>query len=941
MYGSRVSVKIRVGDRELDMQALALPNVVEGSDVLLGMDAIQFLGGVSVNANGKVHFGGCGGPKGDYRAGDDDASCHGTRPERTSDRQEVSLGALRSDQAEIVIDDVDFTAVFDGNEWSVRWKWKNSNPTLTNHRANYHVKPDLEPRFNEALDQWVAKGWLQAVENSEGTVEDEGGIVPLMAVHQPQKNKVRPVLDYRELNEYVESHTADSSVCEETLRSWRQKGEKLHLLDLKDAYLQIRVNPSLWKYQQVLHRGKRYYLTRLGFGLSCAPRIMSSIVRKVLSLDEKIAASTSHYIDDILIDSAQVSVESVAAHLLCYGLTTKEPESIENARVLGLQVFRPQPPDQLEWKRGNAFEPTVTDRQLTRRELFAVCGKLVGHFPVANWLRVACSYIKRMSGGKSWQDPIGANAQEMLEDLLERVRVADPVRGKWSPGPSSTWKEVNIWCDASSVALGAVLEIDGAVVEDAAWLRGKRDCEHINVAELESAIKGLNLALKWGVTVAKIITDSATVAGWVTSVLEQSHRVKTKGISEMLVRRRLGMIGKLALEYGIQLSIELVPSARNLSDQLTRVPQRWLQRARTALAAGADVRRAGQRAIDMVRLSHEQHHMGVDRTIDVCEAQTGQKISRSLAKQVVSQCEVCRSIDPASVRWERGSLEVSDNWVRLAIDVTHVANQLWLSVVDSGPSRFAIWRRLERESAACVAKTLGEIFNERGPPDEILTDNAASFRSAEVKNLCDSWGIETVFRAAHRPSGNGIAERNHRTIKRIVARSKVSVSRALFWYNATAKTRAGRSPAEVLGGAKWRFPPISNAHRSETSRIPEAGGPPPHHAFLPPSETSDTGSEDGTSGEESDDEDQDEETSEHRTDHGMAVGDQVFARPPGARCNTPWHRGEVTRICSPQTVEVDGTPRHVADLRLAPGFGSAYRQRLRRTNVNPAAYCDP
>ena len=82
MYGSRVSVKIQVGDRELDMQALALPNVVEGSDVLLGMDAIQFLGGVSVNANGKVHFGGQGGPKGNYCSGVDVASCLGARPER-------------------------------------------------------------------------------------------------------------------------------------------------------------------------------------------------------------------------------------------------------------------------------------------------------------------------------------------------------------------------------------------------------------------------------------------------------------------------------------------------------------------------------------------------------------------------------------------------------------------------------------------------------------------------------------------------------------------------------------------------------------------------------------------------------------------------------------------------------------------------------------------
>ena len=35
------------------------------------------------------------------------------------------------------------------------------------------------------------------------------------------------------------------------------------------------------------------------------------------------------------------------------------------------------------------------------------------------------------------------------------------------------------------------------MVEDCAWLR--KDSAHTNVAELEAAIKGLNLALKWRV----------------------------------------------------------------------------------------------------------------------------------------------------------------------------------------------------------------------------------------------------------------------------------------------------------------------------------------------------------------------------------------------------------------------------------------------------------
>ena len=48
-------------------------------------------------------------------------------------------------------------------------------------------------------------------------------------------------------------------------------------------------------------------------------------------------------------------------------------------------------------------------------------------------------------------------------------------------------------------------------------------------------------------------------------------------------------------------------------------------------------------------------------------------------------------------------------------------------------------------------------------------------------------------------------------------------------------------------------------------------------------------------------------------------GDQVWVRPPNARCDQRSAKGTVTRIVSEQTVEVDGTPRHVKHLRRRDG----------------------
>ena len=81
-----------------------------------------------------------------------------------------------------------------------------------------------------------------------------------------------------------------------------------------------------------------------------------------------------------------------------------------------------------------------------------------------------------------------------MKEVLEEVEKENPVRRRWEV--SKTEKGV-VWCNASSIATGVVLEVGGVVVEDAAWLRKKDDAGHINVAELDAVLKGINLALKW------------------------------------------------------------------------------------------------------------------------------------------------------------------------------------------------------------------------------------------------------------------------------------------------------------------------------------------------------------------------------------------------------------------------------------------------------------
>ena len=129
------------------------------------------------------------------------------------------------------------------------------------------------------------------------------------------------------------------------------------------------------------------------------------------------------------------------------------------------------------------------------------------------------------------------------------------------------------------------------------------------------------------------------------------------------------------------------------------------------------------------------------------------------------ECQRCQSINPAPVCHEGGELSVGRNWELLAIAVTLYKNRLFLSVVDCGPGRFAIWREMYNETAGIIVKNLEQILFERGPVHEMLMDNATAFKSKLLREFLNKCNVSPYYRAAYRASGNGIVERHHRTIK--------------------------------------------------------------------------------------------------------------------------------------------------------------------------------
>ena len=425
------------------------------------------------------------------------------------------------------------------------------------------------------------------------------------------------------------------------------------MVDLRRAYLQIRVHESLWSFQTVIFRGQRYCLTRLGFGLNVAPGVMKSVFTAVLTQDETVDRATSSYLDDIFVNEDVVSDQCVENHLLRYGLDCKPTERVaDGARVLGLDVWGER--GELRWKRNNAFAE-VPD-MLTRRSVFSFCGKLIGHLPVCGWLRVATAFMKRKanSSTSTWDEEIyDESLRAKIEDTVRRVKQNDPAKGRWDV----VGEEATVWVDASSFALGIVIEVDGHVVEDASCLRTEDSSSHINMAELDAVIKWVNAAIAWKLKTLHVRTDSLTVYHWILNALSGYVRLKTKASSEMLIRRCVDTIKALVDEYGITLDIELVRSECNRADVLTRVSQKWVgkpngcEKPIVAVCGGAIESLSDER---IARIHEETGHHGVKVTLYFLR-KLSPAVPRKDVRRVVKACQVCQSIDPAPVKWARRS----------------------------------------------------------------------------------------------------------------------------------------------------------------------------------------------------------------------------------------------------------------------------------------------
>ena len=219
-------------------------------------------------------------------------------------------------------------------------------------------------------------------------------------------------------------------------------------------------------------------------------------------------------------------------------------------------------------------------------------------------------------------------------------------------------------------------------------------------------IKGVNAALAWKLKKLHV----RTVYYWIVNVLSGKVCLKTNAFSEMLIRKRVDTINAVVDAYGLALDIELGRSESNLADALTRESQKWLgkpngcEKPISAVCGGSIESLSDER---IARIHEESGHHDIKRKV-YFSRKLSPAVTRKDVRMVVKACQLCQSFDPAPVKWIRGSSML----MRSDTDVIHVNGCHYLTLIDFGPTRIAIWRRLQRQDTDRIIRHLKVVFFE-------------------------------------------------------------------------------------------------------------------------------------------------------------------------------------------------------------------------------------
>ena len=178
-----------------------------------------------------------------------------------------------------------------------------------------------------------------------------------------------------------------------------------------------------------------------------------------------------------------------------------------------------------------------------------------------------------------------------------------------------------------------------------------------------------------------------------------------------------------------------------------------------------------------------------------------------------NSCSLCASINKKRENNPKTSVMATSQIGELYhIDVVHINRVKCLMAIDHFSS-YIIMSVIPDEKETSICNGLYEIFFSLLIPNQILTDNAASFRSKKVEELMDTLNIHHRFITPRWSPANGKIERSFRSIRNILKvfnfdsiDINIAIRYAVFIMNNKRTKKSDFTPFEILSFRSSVFP---------------------------------------------------------------------------------------------------------------------------------------
>ena len=747
--------------------------------------------------------------------------------------------------------------------------------TFQGFEAHLEIDPNAQPRFNKArsipyskrqgvedeLDRLVAEGTLEPVEYSDWAA-------PIVAVLKPDKRSIRICGDFRTtVNPVSKLHRHPIPRVEDLFASLA-KGKTFSTIDLKQAYLQMKVEAQSQKYLVInTHRGLFRY-TRLPYGVNAAPGIFQRAMEQML----RDIPGVIVYMDDIL-----VTGPTEAEHLSSLN------EVLKRLAKAGLRAKK----HKCQFMK---TEVVFLGHMINHEGIHPVLSKVKAIQEAPRPRNV--SELKSYLGLLTYYNKFMPNLSTVLAPLY--LLLKSDVKWKWSKDQEKAFRKskelllssdllihvhfdpslpIVLACDASQYGIGAVLahKMPDGTERPVGYVSRTLNEAEKNYAQLEKE----GLALVYGVKKFysylfghsfNLITDHKPLLGLLSECKstspQASARVKrwslylsmfdytltfrnTKAHANADALSRLPLPGTPTSHFEpaelvlLATHLESSPVSSSQIAEATRkdpvlstvsqyVNQGWPEiipqqseltpyyGKRNELSFYDGCLLWGCRVVipkpyqEAVLAQLHEGHQGIVRTKSLARMYAWWPGIDRDVDRTVRQCVTCQKSrpEPPDAPLHPWSWP-SRPWARLHLDYAGPVEGKMVLVMVDAHSKWIEAVHTTSATSAAVMEVCRERFAQFGLPETVVTDNGSCFVGAEFEAFLKMNGIQHITTAPYHPASNGLAERAVQVVKAGLKRNQQGtfrsrLSKTVATHRLTPHATTGLTPCELLLGRRIR-----------------------------------------------------------------------------------------------------------------------------------------